>query len=175
MNESWLTIIWQSVTRNFIVFCIFFFIRGKISELLRVRQFDVDLRSQRYKVLIQKGRQCTEVWKTIKDIALPYWASIMNECKRGQFVFSVGLNPGDKKIQPYQIGKRWYRLVKKRLGVTADFYSLKHLQTTEIAELLTDVDAAKHNSHLSTANKIEALESLTFSQIKRMLSFTVCS
>ncbi|NAW49890.1 hypothetical protein GNY06_00230, partial [Elizabethkingia argentiflava] len=44
---------------------------------------------------------------------------------------------GDKPIQPYQITKRWHRLIKssnkikdkdgKIIKVTEDFYSLKHL------------------------------------------------
>jgi len=53
-------------------------------------------------------------------------------------------------IQPYQIEKRWYRL-KKKLGIEADFYSLKHLHTTEVVELLNEEEAAKHNNHTSTA------------------------
>jgi hypothetical protein len=40
--------------------------------------------------------------------------------------------------------------VKKKFGITADFYSLKHLHTSEVVELLSDIEAAKHNSHKST-------------------------
>jgi hypothetical protein len=43
------------------------------------------------------------------------------------------------------------RLVKKKLGIQADFYSLKHLHTTEVVDLLNEVEAAKHNEHASTA------------------------
>jgi len=53
-------------------------------------------------------------------------------------------------IQPYQINKRWYRLVKKQLGITADFYSLKHLHTTEVVEMMGSFQAAMHNGHTST-------------------------
>jgi len=130
---------------------IFFHSGVRISELLRVNETDVDLINQRYKVIIQKGRIAREAWRTIKDIALPYWKEIMNECKKDQYPFSVGLKPGNVQIQPYQIGKRWYRLVKKKLGIQADFYSLKHLHTTEVVDLLNEVEAAKHNEHTSTA------------------------
>ena len=130
---------------------IFFHSGARISELLRVTDSDMDLRNQRYKVIIRKGRNYTEVWKTIKDVALPYWNSVMDECCKGDFLFSIGLRPGHIQIKPYQVTKRWYRLVKKKLGIEADFYSLKHLHTTEVVDLLSEKEAAKHNEHTSTA------------------------
>jgi integrase len=130
---------------------IFFHSGARISELLRVAETDVDLRNQRYKVVIRKGRNYIEVWKTIKDVALPHWKNIMEECSKGDYVFSVGLRPAQVQIKPYQITKRWNRLVKKKIGIDADFYSLKHLHTTEVVDLLSEKDAAKHNEHTSTA------------------------
>ncbi len=130
---------------------IFFHSGARISELLRVTESDMDLKNQRYKVIVQKGRNYTQVWKTIKDVAMPYWLSVMEECVKGDFIFSVGLKPGAKQIQPYQVTKRWYRLVKKKIGIAADFYSLKHLHTTEVVDLLGEKEAAKHNEHTSTA------------------------
>lgn len=130
---------------------IFFHSGARITELVCVIGSDVDLDNQRYKVTIKKGRNYTEAWKTIKDIAMPYWESVMHECKKTDFVFSVGLKPGTKQIQSYQITKRWYRLVKKKIGITADFYSLKHLHTTEVVDMLSENEAAKHNEHTSTA------------------------
>jgi hypothetical protein len=38
-----------------------------------------------------------------------------------------------------------------QLGITADLYSLKHLNTTEVVEALDEQAAAKLNSHTSTA------------------------
>lgn len=130
---------------------IFFHSGARISELVRVKEQDMDMKNQRFKVTVQKGRNYTEAWKTIKDIAMSYWESLMAECSKDDFVFSVGLKPGPKQIQPYQITKRWYRLVKKKIGIEADFYSLKHLHTTEIVDLLSEREAAKHNEHTSTA------------------------
>ncbi len=130
---------------------IFFHSGARISELLRVTYSDIDLANQRYKVVIRKGRNYTEVWKTIKDVALPYWNAVMAECCKGDYLFSIGLRPGQIQIKPYQVTKRWYRLVKKKLGIEADFYSLKHLHTTEVVDLLSEKDAAKHNEHTSTA------------------------
>ena len=130
---------------------IFFHSGARISELLRVKGEDVDIQNQRYKIVIQKGRNYKEVWRTIKDIAMPYWTTLINSCSKEDYLFSKGLAPGTMQIQPYQIGKRWYRLVKKRLGIEADFYSLKHLHTTEIVDMLDEKEAAKHNEHTSTA------------------------
>ena len=73
----------------------------------------------------------------------------MKQCKTEHYIFSIGLKPGHKPIKAYQIGKRWYRLVKKKLGISADLNSLKHLHTTEVVDLLNEVEAARHNvSHI---------------------------
>jgi integrase len=130
---------------------IFYNSGARISELLRIKDSDVDLKKQRYKVIIQKGVEYREVWRTIKDIVLNYWNDILCQAAKGDYLFSIGLKPGKRQIQPYQIGKRWYRLVKKPLGIQADFYSLKHLHTTEVVDLLSEKEAAKHNEHISTA------------------------
>jgi len=135
---------------------IFYHSGARISEMIRMKVDDVDLSNKRFKVVIKKGTRYVETWKTIKTIAIPYWIDQLQVAKSGQFVFSKGLMPGDIEIQPYQINKRWYLNVKKKLGITADFYSLKHLHTSEVVELLSDLEAAKHNSHTSTAmvNKV---------------------
>jgi integrase len=130
---------------------IFFHSGARISELLRLKRSDIDLGNQRYKLIIQKGREYKEVYKTIKNIALPYWENLVINCQTEDFIFSKGLKPGSAEIQPYQITKRWYRLVKLKLGIKADFYSLKHLHTTEVVDILSENDAAKHNDHTSTA------------------------
>lgn len=130
---------------------IFFHSGARISELMRLKVSDVDLTNKRFKMVIKKGSCYKEVWRTIKDIAMPFWEKQMQVTFINQFVFSKGLVPGDIEIDPSQINKRWYRMVKKTLGITADFYSLKHLHTTEVVELLGTQEAAKHNGHTSTA------------------------
>ena len=117
---------------------IFYHSGARISELIRLKVSDIDLPNQRYKIIIKKGTRYYETWKSIKNIAMPFWEEQMNGAYIGQFVFSKGLEPGDIEIDPSQINKRWYRTVKKTLGITADFYSLKHLHTSEVVELLND-------------------------------------
>jgi integrase len=136
---------------------IFYHSGARISEMVKVKAKDVQLSNQRFKVTIKKGQTYVEVWKVIKDVAMPYWQEVMNAARdSNHFVFSEALEPGISEIKPYQIGKRWYRLVKQKLGIEADFYSLKHLHTTEVVDLLDDKTAAQHNSHTSTTmvNKV---------------------
>ncbi|MDV3750827.1 hypothetical protein CMU19_05390 [Elizabethkingia anophelis] len=92
---------------------------------------------QEYKLTIQKGRQYTETIKVVLLDAIPYWKEILCMCKsENDYLFSKGLVPGTNPIQPYQITKRWYRLIKQSdkikdenniIKVTEDFYALKHL------------------------------------------------
>jgi hypothetical protein len=61
------------------------------------------------------------------------WEEIINECSSEEdYLFTRGLEPSLIPIQPYQITKRWKRLVKDKYNVTADFYALKHLFLDEL-------------------------------------------
>lgn len=130
---------------------VFFHSGARTTELLNVRIQDVDLEHQRYKCKVKKGQQAREVHKTIKNIALPFWEEICRECRENDYLFSRSLKPGAKTIRPDHITKRWQKWVKEPLQIKADFYSLKHLNTTETVSLLSEQDAAKMNAHTSTA------------------------
>lgn len=134
---------------------IFFHSGARITEMMRLKVTDVDLPGQRFKVLILKGNIYEEVWKPIKSLALPLWVEVVNECKGlpiGQpiYLFSRHLVPGVRLIDEIQITRRW-RKIKKILCITADFYSLKHLNSTETVDQLSTGDAAAMNSHKSEA------------------------
>lgn len=131
---------------------IFFHSGAREIELMRMRREDVDLRGLRFKCMVKKGRAFVETWRPIKELALPLWAELVTTALPGEYLFSRGLNPGRDPIRSDQIGKRWYRLVKKHpeLGITADFYSLKHSNLTELSELLGQELAAKAAGHTST-------------------------
>lgn len=130
---------------------IFFHSGARISELLSLKVADVDLQKRRFKLIIRKGVTYKEVWRVIKDIALPYWIELLENSKETDYVFSAGLKPGKNKIQTFQITKRWSRLVKQKLKIKADFYSLKHLHSTEVTEMIGEKEAALHNGHTSTS------------------------
>jgi integrase len=106
---------------------IFFYSGGRSAELLRLKKSDVNLEKQEYKVLIKKGKQYKEVIKIIIPASIPFWQEILDLAKDDDFLFSKKLLPGKSSIMPYQITLRWKRHVKNKLGITADFYSLKHL------------------------------------------------
>ena len=139
--------------RNFWQFLHIFFHSGsRIIELCRVQAKDVDLKKQQCKYLLKKGRVWVEVLRPIKNSVIKLWANQIKGAGPEDYIFSAGLQPGETKINPNQITRRWKRLVKdnKDLGITADFYSLKHLNTDETAAELDLKDAAAQNSHTST-------------------------
>lgn len=129
---------------------IFFHSGGRISELLDLKIENVHLATQRYKVLIKKGRQYKWVERVIKDIAVEHWIRVLLPGQKGDYVFSRGLVPGSERIRREQISRRWNVHVKKKLDISADFYALKHLNLDETSELLSMADAAKMANHTST-------------------------
>jgi len=128
---------------------IFFHSGAREAELMLVKKEDVDLVNQRYKMTIRKGHQLRELWRTIKDIALPLWSEVADQATAGQYLFAKGLVPGSTAIHSNQICRRWNRHVKKKLGITADFYSLKHSNLDETAALLSAHDAQRMAAHTS--------------------------
>lgn len=140
---------------------IFYHSGARISEIMRLQGKNVDMVGQRFKVLVKKRKKLTWVWKTIKDVALPYWQEIMQICGPEDYVFAKGLLPGKKAIRIEQVGRRWKLHIKKKLGITSRMYDLKHLHTTEVINELEKLQAefkmdpvalaAEHNSHTSSA------------------------
>jgi integrase len=129
---------------------IFFHAGCRISELLRVKKEDIDLSGQRFKVTIIKGKRKMQVWKVIKTIALSFWKEI--NCPARHYIFAQFLRPGTEPINPKQIYRRWKKKVMEPLGITATIYSLKHLHSTQIVDIVTSHErairkAAEHNSH----------------------------
>jgi integrase len=138
---------------------IFFHSGARISELLRLKGSGVKLDTQQFKAVVKKGRQQRTSWRPIKNIAMPFWTLAMEGCGDDDYVFSKGLLPGAVAIAPKQVTRRWYEHIKKQkfeidgieTRITADFYSLKHLNTTEIVDRLDEQAAADLNAHTSTA------------------------
>lgn len=127
---------------------IFYHSGSRVRELMRLKCKDVDLKKQEFTVTIKKGQVNRQEKKPIKDIALPFWKEI-DLSNPDNFVFSEGLNAGEKPIRPDQINKRWTRLVMESLKITATFYSLKHLHSDEMAKELGLQASKAINSHES--------------------------
>ncbi len=127
-----------------------FFLKWKQKFGIDLLTGGVDLKNQVYKCDIRKGKQHREVLRTIKTIALPFWEEVLEDSNPEDYVFSKGLRPGPIQIRADQITKRWYKYVKKPLGITADFYSLKHVNSSEMVDILSEHDAAKLMGHTTT-------------------------
>lgn len=114
---------------------IFFSSGSRITEMLAVKKEDVRLDLQKFKVTVKKGKKLEEEWRTITNVALPFWTEIYNEAEPGQYLLWHGLKPGsgNKPIREEQITRRWRRHAKKKFGITADIYSFKHTYLDEVA------------------------------------------
>jgi integrase len=82
---------------------------------------------------------------------MPYWQEAIRNAEPDDYIFAAGLKPGMEPINRDQITKRWKKHVKVRLGIQADFYSLKHLHLDEIAALSGLDQAAAMASHTSAS------------------------
>lgn len=116
---------------------IFFHCGARETEMLNIRKEDIDLKNQRFKVLVKKGKTPREEWRPIKNLVLRDWQLLYLGAREGEYIFSVGLIPGPKKIRVEQLVRRWRMHVKEKLGIKADFYSLKHSNLDEISEALS--------------------------------------
>ena len=140
----------QNHYRFWLFMHIFFHSGARLTEIMKVKRTDVNLSNQSFKITIQKGTINKEVIRPIKKIALPYWEEAIFSASSDDYIFSKGLEPGKEPIQSYQITKRWNRHIKKKLGIKEDFYSLKHLNLDQTAEILGIADASQMASHTST-------------------------
>lgn len=156
---------------------IFFHSGARRKELMRLQGKMVDLNRQRFRALVKKRKKKVWVWKTIKDIALPFWHEAMKDCRPEDFLFSVGLVPGPRAIRPEQVTRRWARHVKP-LGITADLYSLKHKNTTDtttamMAFMKRKEDAqqlaAEQNSHTTGAMVVGIYDTLEAARVHEEL------
>ena len=128
---------------------IFFHSGARLSEMMLVKRKDVSLEGQYFIVTINKGKVAKEVRKPIKNIALPFWKKAIELAESDDYIFSKGLLPGKVPISSIQVTRRWNTHVKKKLQISEDFYSLKHLNLDQTAALLDLNDASAMASHTS--------------------------
>jgi integrase len=114
---------------------IFYYAGCRRTELLRVKYQDVDLNAQTFKTTRLKGQNKAEVLYTITDEAMPFWNMVIDRqgIDPGPYLFSKGLLPGNKALTSHHLSHLWLELVKQKLNIDADFYSLKHKRSTKIS------------------------------------------
>ncbi|WPV66267.1 hypothetical protein [Chitinophaga sp. LS1] len=150
-------------------------------ELLGLTFENVNISERWFKVLVKKGTNYRWDKKAIEPGVVKLWEEIMHEAEtlymkalpnipkdkqpgKGKdiptlYIFSEDLKPMFRggPIRQEQISRRWYSHVKKQLGITADFYSLKHSRTSE--DINSEVrkairkatkKAARKNGHTSS-------------------------
>lgn len=115
-------------------FQIYFHSGARITELFRIKKSDINLNNNTFKIVVQKGRRYEEHLKPINQNVKHLWVELHNIAAANDFIFSEKLQPGQKSIQARQISRRWNRHVKKKLNITTDFSSLKHLHSDILAE-----------------------------------------
>lgn len=112
---------------------IFFRSGCRTTEMFSLKKEMVDLEKQEFTILVKKAKQFVEHIRPITDDILWLWQEVMNEAKAGQYLFSHGLRPNNKPARRQLAGRWWKELVKEGMGIKADFYKLKHLNTDEVA------------------------------------------
>lgn len=133
---------------------IFYHSGARRTELFKVQGKHVDLRNQSVRYMVLKGKQYEWVERPIVDEALPFWRMAMQGCRMEDYLFSVGLAPGEKQIRPEQITRRWERHIKGKLGIEATWYSLKHLNTTNnVEQVFAEMNAAQEVATEITGHK----------------------
>jgi len=139
---------------------IFLYSGARTTELFRVKVKDIDIENQEYKTIILKGSNPQEVTKVILKEVIPLWVELLKNAKSNEYLFSRGLKAGKEAIKPYQITKRWLKLVKNSdkikndnnevVNITADFYSMKHSFLDSLPEH-TAMLIASHSNSKTTA------------------------
>lgn len=150
---------------------IFFRSSSRETEMLALQRENVDIDLQEFKILVKKGKQYKWETRPIPDDALRFWREVIQEAQTGEYLFSVGFKPGNRKIGKDNVSNRWRKYVKddpppvpaeppkdkrklsKRkfvpLGIKKDFYSLKHKNLDLIEKELGRKAAQKAAGHTS--------------------------
>lgn len=141
--------------RYWVFINLFFHSGTRRREICTLKPKHINLEKQTYRCVVIKGGKYAEVERPIKDIAVPFWEIALMNCKEDEFIFSKGFTPGPESMRIDYVTRKWRRVVKDPpskggLGINVDLYSLKHLNTDEITDLLDIAAAAKLNSHSST-------------------------
>ena len=106
---------------------IFLYSGARNTELFRLQRKDVDLDKQEFVILLEKGGQYKRCTKVILSPALEYWREVCEECQGpDDYLFALNFVPSKKMGNKEIVTRFWKRNVKDKLGIEADFYSLKH-------------------------------------------------
>jgi integrase len=120
--------------------------------LLRVKKEQVFLKDREFKVFVKKGKGDYHYEaRAITKAVFPLWEELYNQASKGQYIFGGGLKPQtrEKPIRREQVTRRYNRHIKKKLGITADIYTLKHSFLDAVAKQF-GIKAAQNSAGHST-------------------------
>ena len=129
---------------------IFFHSGSRSTELFRLKKEDIDLKNYQFTVTVRKGKNFKQQIRPINIHVYRFWKELYFTSKRGDFIFSKGLEPGKNQISARQITIRWKRHAKDKFGITEDFYLLKHLHSDKVDEIQGLIVASAANGHTTT-------------------------
>ena len=130
---------------------IFLYSGARNTELFRLQRKDVDLDKQEFVILLEKGGQYKRCTKVILGHALEYWREVCEECKSpDDYLFALNFLPSKKMGNKEIVTRFWKRNVKDKLGIEADFYSLKHYMLDNL-DSDTAMLLASHTNKNTTA------------------------
>lgn len=127
---------------------IFFRSGSRGPELLSLKNdSNINLEAQEFTTLVRKGKNHHWVIKPIPDDTMEFWREVVDETKRGEYLFSTGFKPGAERIGNDQPNKRWKKLVKVGMGIQKDLNSLRNLNADSIDEQMGLEHAAAAHGH----------------------------
>lgn len=130
---------------------IFLYSGARNTELFRLQRKDIDLDKQEFVILLEKGGQYKRCTKVILSPALEYWREVCEECKSpDDYLFALNFVPSKKMGNKEIVTRFWKRNVKDKLGIEADFYSLKHYMLDNL-DSDTAMLLASHTNKNTTA------------------------
>ncbi|WP_424651263.1 tyrosine-type recombinase/integrase [Capnocytophaga gingivalis] len=130
---------------------IFLYSGARNTELFRLQRKDVDLDKQEFVILLEKGGQYKRCTKVILSPALEYWREVCEECQSpDDYLFALNFVPSKKMGNKEIVTRFWKRKVKDKLGIEADFYSLKHYMLDNL-DSDTAMLLASHTNKNTTA------------------------
>lgn len=130
---------------------IFLYSGARNTELFRLQRKDVDLDKQEFVILLEKGGQYKRCTKVILSPALEYWREVCEECQSpDDYLFALNFVPSKKMGNKEIVTRFWKRNVKDKLGIEADFYSLKHYMLDNL-DSDTAMLLASHTNKNTTA------------------------
>lgn len=150
-------------------FRIFFRSGSRSSELFALKNGrNIDLEKQEYTIIVKKGRDYRESVRPIPVDVLDLWAEVVNETPAGEYIFGAGFKPGKTMLRKECPNRKWRKLVKKKMEIDKDFYSLKHLNQDLIDQQLgikhaaaaAGIDEATAIKHYAVGHKQRELDKL---------------